>query len=136
MKPKTTHLHTYLSIVSALIMISGLGSAAYLYQKAVNEPAYALGDQAERSSVYQIKPEDSKKYQRDMEAISGKAGLVVAEFRSKLAALWEGKSLAYMVAAMSILVSFAFYFAANHLPPGSNTEGHGRLDRHERGKSD
>jgi hypothetical protein len=136
MKWETTRLQTFLSIVSALIMISGLGSAAYLYQKAVNEPADALSDQAERSSVYQINPEDSKKYQRDMEAVSGKAGLVVAEFRRKLAALWQGKSMAYMVAAMSILVSFAFYFAANRLPPGSNTDGHGGIDRNERGEGD
>jgi hypothetical protein len=125
MKWETTRLQTFLSIVSALIMISGLGCAAYLYQKAVNEPADVLGDQAERSSVYQIQPEDSKKYQRDMEAVSGKAGLVVAEFRSKLAALWEGKSLAYMVAAMSILISFAFYFAANHLPEQRKPTGRG-----------
>ncbi len=136
MKRETSRLQTFLSIVSALIMISGLGSAAYIYQKAVNEPADALRDRMEGGSVYQIQPEDSKKYQRDIEAISGKAGLVVADFRNKLAALWQGKSLAYMVAAVSILISFAFYFAANHLPSASNTEGHSRLDRNERGKSD
>jgi hypothetical protein len=136
MKWETSRLQTFLSIVSALVMISGLGSAACIYQKAVNEPADALRDRMEGGSIYQIQPEDSKKYQRDMEAISGKAVLVMAEFRHKLAALWQGKSLACMVAALSILISFAFYFAANHLPPGSNTDDLGKLDRNERGKGD
>ena len=123
MKWETARLQTVLSIVSALIMISGLGSAAYIYQKAVNEPADTLSDRMEGGSLYQIQPEDSKKYQRDMEAISGKAGLSVADFQRKMAALWHGKSLAYLVAAISILISFAFHFAANHLPEQRQPSG-------------
>lgn len=134
MKWKTADLRTCLNIISAVIMLAGLGSAIYLYQAAENDSSEILGYNMEGGSAYPIRPEDSKKYLRDLEVISGKAGVVVDDLRRRFAALWQGKSLALMIAGISILVSFAFFYAANHLPArlkpdGQNEAGRNKPDR-------
>ena len=120
MKRKISRLHTWLNLISAVILLGGLGCAILIYQTAENTSYGALGYEAGSGSVYPIMPDDSKKYQRDLELYGGKANLLMDQLRRGLAGLWHGKSLAFTVACLSILVSFGVFYAANHLPSRLN----------------
>src|SRR5208337_1955736 len=116
MKWKIPDLHTCLNLISAVILLGGLGSAILIYQTAENTSYGALGYEAGGGSVYPIMPEDSKKYLRGLELYGGKANVLMDQLRRGFAGLWHGKSLAFTVACLSILISFGVFYAANHLP--------------------
>jgi hypothetical protein len=116
MKWKIPDLHTCLNLVSAVILLGGLGSAILIYRTAENAPYGALGYETGGGTVYPIMPDDSKKYQRDLELYGGKANMLMDELRRGFVGLWHGKSLAFTVACLSILISFGVFYAANHLP--------------------
>ncbi|HXX36442.1 MAG TPA: hypothetical protein VEM15_18400 [Thermodesulfobacteriota bacterium] len=123
MKWKIPHLHTCLNLISAIILLGGLGSAILIYRTPENTSYGALGYEAGSGSVYPIMPDDSKKYQRDLELYGGKANMLMDQLRRALAGLWRGKSLAFTVACLSILISFGVFYAANHLPSLLNVPG-------------
>ncbi len=116
MKWKIADLHALLNLISAIILLVGLGSAILIYQTAQNYSDGVLGYVEEGGSVYPVMPEDSRKYLRDLELYGGKANVLMDEFRRGFVGLWHGKSLAFPVACISIFISFGFYYAANHLP--------------------
>jgi hypothetical protein len=116
MRWKFADLHTWLNLISAIILVVGLGSAILIYQKAQNYSGDVLGYEEEGGSVYPIMPEDSKKYLRGLELYGGKANVLMDEFRRGFVGLWHGKSLAFTVAFISVFVSFGVFYAANHLP--------------------
>jgi hypothetical protein len=116
MKWKTADLQTCLNLISAIILLVGLGSAILIYRTAENNSSGVLGYEEEGGSVYPIMPEDSKKYLRDMELYGGKANVIADEFRRWVVGLCHGKSLAYTLACITIFISFGVFYAANHLP--------------------
>lgn len=123
MKRKILPLHTCLNLISAVILLGGLGSAILIYRTAENMPYGALGYETGGGSVYPIMPDDSKKYQRDLELYGGKANMLMDELRRGFAGLWHGKSLAFTMACLSILISFGVFYAANHLPSRQESDG-------------
>ncbi|MDR2017622.1 MAG: hypothetical protein LBQ00_01880 [Syntrophobacterales bacterium] len=110
---KTAYL--WLNIASALTLLTGILSAVLIYQAADNNSG--------NTSMYEqgedfTSPQDSKKYLRELEVYGGKTNVLATEIRVWFAGLWQGKSLAYMVACIGVLVSFALFYAANRrLPP-------------------
>jgi hypothetical protein len=116
MKWKIADLQHALNLISGIILLVGLGSAILIYQTAKNDSNGVLGYEQEGGSVYPIMPEDSKKYLRDLELYSGKAGVLADEFSRWFIGLWRGKSLAFTVACIAILISFGVFYAAHHLP--------------------
>ena len=116
MKWKITDLHTCLNLISAIILLVGLGSAILIYRTAQNNSSGVLGYEEGNGSVYPIMPEDSRKYLRDLELFGGKANVLMDEFRRWFVGLWHGKSLAFPVGCIAILISFVVFYAANHLP--------------------
>ena len=116
MKWKNADLHTCLNLISAIILLVGLGSAILIYWAAQNNSSGVLGYEEGGGSVYPIMPEDSKKYLRDLELYGGKANVLMDEFRGWFVGLWHGKSLAFTVACITIIISFGVFYAANHLP--------------------
>ena len=124
MKWKIADLHTWLNLISAIILVAGLGNAILIYQTAQNYSGGVLGYEVEGGSVYPNMPEDSKKYLRDLQLYGGKANVLMDELRRWFVGLWHGKSLAFTVACISIFVSFGFFYAANHLPSGPKTDVH------------
>ena len=116
MKWKILDRYTCLNLISAMILVVGLGSAMVIYRTAENHPKGVLGYEEEGGSVYPIMPGESKKYLRDMELYGGKANVMADEFRRWFVGLWHGKSLAYTVACISVVTSFGFFYAASHLP--------------------
>lgn len=126
MKWKITNLQARLYLISAVILLVGLGSAIYIYHKAENNPGDVLGYEVVDGNVYPIAPEDSKKYLHDLELYGGKANVLANEFMSWFAGLWHGKSLAFTVACGTIVISFGVFFVANHLSSDLKSDAKGQ----------
>jgi hypothetical protein len=129
MKWKIASLPACLNLISAIVMLVGLGSAVLIYQKAANNSSSPLGYEEEGGSVHPVMPEDSKMYLRDLELYGGKANVLGYQLRSWFGGLWQGKSLAFIVASISIAVSFGFFYTANHLPSRSKSDVSGENNR-------
>jgi hypothetical protein len=116
MKWKIADLQHTLSLVSIILLLVGFGSAIFIYLTAVNDSSGVLGYEEEGGSVYPIMPEDSKRYLRDLELYGGKAGVLTDKFSRWFVGLWHGKSLAFTIACIAILISSGIFYAAHHLP--------------------
>ena len=128
MRWKINNLHEFLKLISAVILLVGLGSAIYIYQTAEDDLSSALGYEIVGGSAYPIMPQDSKMYRHDLELYGGKAAVLADEFSRWIAGLWHGTSLAYTIACITLIIAFGFFFTANHLPsrlksdvPNNNT---------------
>jgi len=98
----------------ALVLVAGLGCAAWLYSRA--------GDGPDISGAYQIvvvngvptpiAPNESKAYMRDLQRYGGKMALVLDDINRWWDGLWRGKQLGLTVGLISVIVSLALYFVA------------------------
>jgi hypothetical protein len=88
------------------ILVLGLGWAAWIWRA----PDQASNEQLPGT----LSPEDSAKYQRQLEILSGKVGLLADRWRREVAELNHGKPLAESIAVVS-LVSAAGCFALGAL---------------------
>lgn len=122
MKWKIADRHTCLNLIGAIILLVGLGSAILIYRTAENGSNGVLGYTEGDGSVYPIRPEDSKKYLRDLELYGGKANVLADEFRRWFIGLWHGESLAFTVACITIFISLGFFYAGRHLPSNSKSD--------------
>jgi hypothetical protein len=96
-----------------------LGSAALIYQSAGRDPSGALGYEGADGTIYRIMRGDSKLYRHNLEVYGGKFSVIMDDFRRWFVGLWQGKSLAFILAGTGILISLALFSAAHHLnPPG------------------
>lgn len=116
MKRSIAHLRESLILISAIVLILGLGSAIFIYLTAGDDAGTILGYEIIGGSVYPVSPEDSKVYRRDLEHVGGKAAIVVDDFSRWFGGLWQGKSLAFTIAVISIFISFVIFFIADRLP--------------------
>ncbi len=110
------------NLLSTVILLAGLSSAVLIYQKADRDTRAALGYEAADGSAYPIMPEDSKRYLHDMEQFGGKANVLADELRRWFVGLWQGKSLAYTIACISIALSLAGFHAASRLPSNTTSD--------------
>jgi hypothetical protein len=115
---------TYLNLISAIILVVGLGSAALIYQRAGNDPYGALGYEVVDGTIYPIMPENSKIYRHNLELYGGKLNVIMDDFRRWFAGLWHGKSLAFIIACTCTIISFGFFYAANYLTQPWKSEVH------------
>ena len=130
MKQRSGNLRVYLNIISAVILIIGLSAAVLIYRAAENEAGGALGYQIIGGTVYRIMPENSKIYRHDLEVFGGKAAVLADDLRRWFAGLWEGKSLAYTIAFLTVLASFACFVAARYFPSRGETDAGGTPRTH------
>jgi hypothetical protein len=122
MKWKDLNKSLRLNIIGAIILLVGLSSATLIYLNAGKNSSGVLGYEAGDGTVYPMNPEDSKQYLRDLELYGGKANVLVDQFRRWFEGLWQGKSLAFIIAGTSIIVSFGLFYAANYLIPLINSD--------------
>jgi hypothetical protein len=121
-------------LISAIVLVAGLGSAALIYQSASNLPYGALGYEMLDGTVYPIMPQDSKMYVHNLELYGGKLNVIMDDFRRWFSGLWQGKSLAVIIGCTAMVISLGFFYVANHLPellkPDSagETDGENRAD--------
>ena len=118
---------TSLNLISAIILVVGLGSAALVYQRAGNDPYGTVGD------VNLIMQANSKLYRHNLEVFGGKLNVMMDDFRTWFAGLWHGKSLAFIIACNAIIISFGFFYAANYLPQRLRSDVHHENDPDETG---
>ena len=132
MKQKRTVLRIWINLTSALILLVGLGTAVYIYRSADVDASGVLGYQIIGGTVYPIMPENTKIYKHDLELYGGKAAVLADELRRWFIGLWHGKSFAFTVAVISVLISFAGFFTARHLPSWteSDTGAENKRDLH------
>ncbi len=103
MKWKEIKLQTQLYLISAFILLAGLVSAASIYLTADDGP--------DSSPDF----ENSKMYIHDLELYGGKANVFANDLRHWFAGLWQGKSLAFTIACITVFISFVLFFVAKHL---------------------
>lgn len=120
MKRQIPDRPTLFKFLGLLILLIGLVSAAIIYHRAGNVPYGALGYEG----GYPIMPEDSRQYLRSMELYGGTANVLADELRRWFVGLWHGKSLAFIIAVTSILISAGFFIASQRLPFADRSEHH------------
>ena len=115
---------TCLNLISAIILMAGLGSAALIHQRAGNDPYGALGYEVVDGTRYPIMPEDSKLYRHNLEVYGGKFNVIMDDFRRWFVGIWHGRSLALIIACTTIVISFGFLYKANYLTQPWKSEVH------------
>jgi hypothetical protein len=122
MRWKINDPRTYLNLIGIIILLVGLGTAALIYRTAEHDSnTGALGYEIIGGQAYPIMPEDSKVYLGNLQRYGGKELVLIDEVNRWFGGLWHGKSLAFTVTFLTIVIFFAVLFIANHLP--SNLEG-------------
>ena len=117
MKWKIKNPLTRLYLITAIILLVGLGSSIMIYLTAGNDSDNVMG----------YEPETSRMYTHDLELYGGKANVLASEFSHWFVGLWQGKSLAFTVACITIFVSLGFYFVANNLPSDLKSDTRGAV---------
>jgi len=107
---------------SLAILATGLASAVLIF--ALN---------GSRGNPTGLELEDSKQYLRTMEVYGGKANVFAADLRHWFSGLWHGRTLAFTVAVLAVIVALAVRVAATPLPPTANG---GRIRKDHRPESD
>jgi hypothetical protein len=133
MQCKSENLPACLNLISLIILVVGLGSAILIYMRADHAADSVIGYEQGEGSFYPMESEDYKGYSRDMELYGGKANVLLDEFRRWFAGLWQGKSLAFIIACTTILLSSGLFYAAKHLTPLLKTDGSSEGHRDETG---
>lgn len=108
---KTTDPSNRIYIITATILLTGFGSALVIYLTA--------GEAAPNPFA---EFEKSKKFAHEVERMGGKAALVANDLNKWFTGLWEGESLAYTVAVITLLIAVSYYFIAT----GLDAEARGR----------
>ena len=90
--------------ITASILAAGLGCAVIIYLTAAETP-YNPFDEFEKS----------KKFAYELERMGGKAALVANDFNKWFAGLWQGETLAYTVAIITMVIAAGYYFIATGL---------------------
>lgn len=115
MKWRLTDLLTRRNLVTAFILLVGLVSSILIYLTADNA--------SDGVSVDDI--ENSKRYVHDLELYGGKANVLVNELRNWFIGLWHGKSLAFMVACITIITALGYFLFASDSKSGARDETKG-----------
>jgi hypothetical protein len=112
MKWKIKNPLTHRYLITAIILLVGLGSALLIYLTADNAPDSGLVNDFE----------NSKKYVHDLELYGGKANVLANELRNWFAGLWHGTSLAFTMACITIIIALGFFFFASQLESDARDE--------------
>jgi hypothetical protein len=116
MKWKITNRQRRLYLIPAMILLVGLGDAVVIYLTAGNDSDGGSGYEIIGGQVFPVSPEDTKTYNHNVELYGGKMNLLAGDLSRWFAGLWHGRSLAFTVACMTLLISFGFFFVTKYLP--------------------
>jgi protein-S-isoprenylcysteine O-methyltransferase Ste14 len=105
-----------LKLAAGLVLAAGLLSAWLIYQGAQEEERRLLAQQESGGNFQQVVPQHSKRFLHDLEVYGGKANVLMYKFQVWLAELWQGRSLAGMVAGCALVVGGALLWAARRKP--------------------
>jgi hypothetical protein len=103
-------------VVVLVIGLIGAGAVYWSAQRQETEEqrkAQLLSD----SSDTGLSPDDSKRYTRDTEINMGKGVMVIDRFLGSVGQLFQGRNLAFMIAAVSIITAMGCFAIADRSPP-------------------
>lgn len=106
-------------VISAAILVVGFTTALVAY---VASPPPESATEADL--------EATKPYLRAMETYGGKSNLLASDLRHWFVGLWHGRTLAFTIAVLTVVVLVAYRLAVMPLPPeddGSDALVHGAL---------
>ena len=109
---KILNQRTWFNLIGTIILLVGVGGSVLIYQSVGNDPYGALDF------------ENSKLYRHNLEVYGGKFSVIMDDFSRWFFGLWQGKSLAVMLACTTIIISLGFFYAANHRSQRSKPETH------------
>jgi hypothetical protein len=113
-------LHARFNRSGVIILVVGLISAALIYFLAPDDPN---GDAARQIA-------SGRAYDYNIERIGGTAAVYTARFNQWLGSLWHGKSLAYTVAVVAVVVALLCFLLARMIAVRSPS-GPARVERVE-----
>ena len=93
-----------LNQITALLLLTGLGSAALVY--ALAEPVFV--DPLMGNPLY------SKKHMHELRLMGGHANVALAEFQAWFASLWVGRQLGVTIAVLTLLAVPVVRLVARH----------------------
>ena len=100
-------MKTRLYQIAAIILLVGLTSSVLVYLYAEKREESTLISQFEHS----------KRFRHDLELTGGKAIVVLSNFMKWFEGLWEGETLAFTLAGLSIFSSIVVFLIAKTSPP-------------------
>jgi hypothetical protein len=95
-----------LQLLTRSVLAAGFGAAAVIWVVATAQPENPLG----------YDPLETKQFRHDLELYGGKANLLAAEFREWFVGLFQGRTLAYTVAVLTVLLVLVLRFFLTPLP--------------------
>jgi hypothetical protein len=113
---KVFNQRIWLNLIGSTILLVGLSSSILIYQSVGNDQYGALDF------------ENSKLYRHNLEVYGGKFSVIMDDFRLWFLDLWHGKSLAIIIACMTIITSLGFFYRANHALQHLKPDGHNEID--------
>lgn len=113
-----------LNLIGAIILLIGLAGAALIYQSAKND----LYGEAAEGSIYLTRPENFKLYRHNLEVYGGKFNVIMDDFWRWFTGLGQGKSLAFIIACLAIIISCGFFYKANYWSQPSTSNLHPEND--------
>jgi hypothetical protein len=102
MRNTASKLKIRLYFSSAITFLVGISSSIAIYLTAQDAP---------ESVFYEY--EHSKRFRHDMEVAGGKLNMLASEMYKEFIGLFEGRTLAYTVAIITIIVCIALIYIAN-----------------------
>lgn len=96
----------------AAILFVGLLAAELIYLFA--------GDDADMDAAAEIA--HGRGYQHNLEVMGGKFAVLSADFDRWFVSLWQGRSLAYTVAVLAVVLAAACFLVAHLMVPPSSVE--------------
>jgi len=130
MKTNNINLQTVLYLSAAAILVAGLAGSLFIYLTAENNPGGDQGYEIVGGYVYSSGSANTKKYTHDLELYGGKAAVLAEQFSRWFRGLWHGRSLAFTVACVAMLLSSGIFLAARYLSHRMSGTG-GRNNRDE-----
>ena len=103
-----------LHLSSIIFLLLGLALSAFTYISAE--------DVNDSTLVYEV--EESRKYIHDMELFGGKMNVLAMEFTNWFNSLWHGKSLAYTICCITILIFIVLVFVDYYTPNNIEFDDH------------
>ena len=112
MKKTLEYKQRVLLLLSKIILLVGLGSAVAIYVSA-EEAETSFGYEVRDGSLYANIP--TKRFVHDLKMFGGEAAVMANDLRMWFLGLWQGKTLAYTVATLTIITAGIVYLLSVNL---------------------
>jgi hypothetical protein len=106
-----------LNLLGVVLLIVGLTASAWIFLTGSDDRSDVIGYEVVDGKAYPVTTSDSKLYRHDLERFGGKAAVFADDLARWFAGLWRGRKLALTLAALTIVVTFVCFRAAERIPP-------------------